>query len=125
MPAGEAERRADDVLHRRPVGAAPISFGAQNAEVVGSGINAAWSSFLSFSVGALIPVLPFMFGLADVAAVVAAAMHTGAALIVTGAIVGVLSGGPPVLRALRQLAIGAGAAAVTYLLGVAFGTTLS
>jgi vacuolar iron transporter family protein len=125
MPAGEAERRADDVLHRRPVGAAPIGFGAQDAEVVGSGINAALSSFLFFSVGALIPVLPFMFGLANVAAIVAAAVLTGAALMVTGAIVGVLSGGPPVLRALRQLAIGAGAAAVTYLLGVAFGTTLS
>jgi VIT1/CCC1 family predicted Fe2+/Mn2+ transporter len=48
----------------------------------------------------------------------------GLALMLTGATVGVLSGGPPLRRALRQLAIGAGAAAVTYGLGVLFGATL-
>ena len=41
---------------------------------------------------------------------------------VSGATVGVLSGGPPLRRALRQLAIGAGAATTTYLLGALFGT---
>ena len=44
------------------------------------------------------------------------------ALMLTGATVGVLSGGPPLRRALRQLAIGLGAAAVTYCLGLLFGT---
>lgn len=39
----------------------------------------------------------------------------------TGAVVGMLSGGPPLLRAFRQLAIGAGAAATTYALGLVFG----
>jgi vacuolar iron transporter family protein len=47
------------------------------------------------------------------------------ALLVTGAIVGLLSGASPLKRALRQLAIGLGAAAVTYLLGLAFGTSIS
>ena len=45
-------------------------------------------------------------------------------LLGTGAIVGLLSGGPPLKRALRQLGIGYGAAAATYLLGLLFGTTL-
>jgi len=36
-------------------------------------------------------------------------------------VVGLLSGGPPIKRAVRQLAIGYGAAAVTYLLGLLFG----
>jgi VIT1/CCC1 family predicted Fe2+/Mn2+ transporter len=45
------------------------------------------------------------------------------ALLGTGAVVGLLSGGPPLRRALRQLGIGYGAAAVTYLLGLLFGTT--
>lgn len=40
----------------------------------------------------------------------------------TGAVVGVLSGAPPLKRAVRQLAIGFGAAAVTYVLGLLFGT---
>jgi len=42
----------------------------------------------------------------------------------TGATVGVLSGGSPLQRAFRQLAIGAGAATVTYGLGLLFGATL-
>ena len=37
--------------------------------------------------------------------------------------VGILSGGPPLRRALRQLAIGFGAAAVTYVLGLVFGVS--
>ena len=36
-------------------------------------------------------------------------------------IVGLLSGAPPLRRALRQLLIGYGAAATTYLLGLAVG----
>jgi VIT1/CCC1 family predicted Fe2+/Mn2+ transporter len=49
----------------------------------------------------------------------------GIALLVTGAIVGLLSGGSPLKRALRQLLIGFGAAGVTYLLGVLFNTTVA
>ena len=51
-------------------------------------------------------------------------MLVGLALMLTGAVVGMLSGGPPLRRALRQLAVGAGAAATTYLLGLLFGATL-
>jgi len=47
----------------------------------------------------------------------------GIALAPTGATVGVLSGGPPLRRGLRQLAIGFGAAAVTYGLGLLFGVS--
>jgi VIT1/CCC1 family predicted Fe2+/Mn2+ transporter len=48
----------------------------------------------------------------------------GLALMLTGAAVGVLSGGPPLRRALRQLAIGLGAAAVTYGLGALVGAAV-
>ena len=49
----------------------------------------------------------------------------GAALLSTGVIVGLLSGGPPLRRALRQLLIGYAAAATTYLLGLLFGAGMS
>jgi VIT1/CCC1 family predicted Fe2+/Mn2+ transporter len=49
----------------------------------------------------------------------------GIALLCTGAVVGILSGASPLMRALRQLGIGYGAAAATYLLGRAFGASLS
>lgn len=125
MSEEEAERRAAEVLRR---GEAPEhERGAGDvaaAEAVGSAFRAAWSSFLFFGMGALVPVLPFLFGLTEMPAVVLSAVLTGLALMTTGATVGVLSGGPPVRRALRQLAIGTAAAGVTYLLGVAFGATV-
>jgi len=55
---------------------------------------------------------------------VIASVLVGLALLATGAVVGLLSGASPLKRALRQLAIGFGAAAVTYLLGLWFGATL-
>ena len=93
-------------------------------DVVGSAWGAALSSFLFFASGAIIPVLPWIFGLSGLAAVATALALVGVALLATGATVGLLSGGPPLKRALRQLAIGFGAAAVTYLLGLLFGVTV-
>ncbi|MEF3403739.1 VIT1/CCC1 transporter family protein [Agromyces sp. CCNWLW203] len=93
-------------------------------EAVGTGLSAAISSFCFFASGALIPVLPYLFGMTGLAAILTATVLVGVALLATGAIVGVLSGASPLKRALRQLAIGLGAAAVTYLLGLAFGTTI-
>lgn len=104
--------------YRRPVEA------ADDHEVVGGAWGAALSSFLFFASGAVIPVLPWIFGLSGVAAIVVALVLVGVALLTTGAMVGLLSGGPPLKRALRQLAIGFGAAAVTYALGLLFGVTL-
>ncbi len=69
-------------------------------------------------------MLPFLFGLGEIAALVVAAVLVGLALMLTGATVGVLSGGPPLRRALRQLVIGLGAAGVTYSLGLLFGAAL-
>ena len=124
MPAGEAEQHADAVLRREKGHPAQRGPAAGDADVVGSGIRAALSSFVFFSLGAVIPVLPFLFGMTGAPAVVLAAVLTGIALMLTGATVAVLTGGPPLRRALRQLAIGAGAALVTYLLGLAFGATV-
>ncbi len=92
-------------------------------EAVGTGFGAAISSFCFFASGAVIPVLPYLLGLEGIAALLVAAVLVGLALLGTGAVVGLLSGGPPLRRALRQLGIGYGAAAVTYLLGLLFGTT--
>ena len=99
----------------------PIRTHGDVHEVVGSDWTAAISSFLLFASGAIIPVLPWIFGLQGAAAVIVALVLVGIALLSTGAMVGILSGGPPLRRALRQLAIGFGAAAITYLLGLLFG----
>lgn len=93
-------------------------------EVIGTGFGAALSSFCFFASGAVIPVLPYLFGLQGLLAQIVAAVLVGIALLATGAVVGLLSGGPPFRRGLRQLAIGFGAAAITYLLGLALGVTI-
>ena len=87
-------------------------------------MGAALSSFCFFASGALLPLLPYLFGLSGGAAMILATVLVGFALLATGAIVGLLSGGPPLRRALRQLGIGLGAAAVTYALGLVVGTSL-
>nr|WP_238402449.1 VIT1/CCC1 family protein [Cellulomonas sp. H30R-01] len=94
-------------------------------ETIGTAMGAAVASFCFFASGAAIPVLPYLFGADGLVAVAWAAALVGLALLGTGATVGVLSGASPGRRALRQLAIGFGAAAVTYLLGLAFGTSVA
>ena len=90
-------------------------------EAVGTGLGAAVSSFCFFASGAIIPVLPYLFGLQGMLAVVVSAVLVGLTLLATGAIVGLLSGASPLKRGLRQLIIGYSAATVTYLLGLLFG----
>lgn len=103
-----------DVTAARPVA-------RDDHAAIGTGLHAAVSSFCFFASGALVPVLPYLLGLQGPAAVVTASVLVGVALLGTGAVVGLLSGAPPLRRALRQLAIGYGAAAATYALGLAFG----
>ena len=93
-------------------------------EAVGTAWGAALSSFCFFASGAIVPILPFLFGLTGVPALVAAGALVGVALLATGGTVGLLSGTSPLTRGLRQLGIGLGAAAVTYLLGLVFGTVV-
>jgi VIT1/CCC1 family predicted Fe2+/Mn2+ transporter len=136
MSSEEAQGRADRVLAgltvagaRTPAGlvddAAPEPDEQADLETHGTAWGAAISSFCFFASGAVIPVLPYLLGLTGFPAIFVAAALVGASLLVTGAITGLLSGTSPWTRALRQLAIGFGAAAVTYALGLLFGTSVA
>ena len=115
MSAADAQSRADAMLHSPEPAHDAVSSEALDA--VGSDVGAALTSFIFFAFGAVIPVLPFALGLVGTAALAVSCVLVGLALLVTGAFVGVLSGGPPLARALRQLAIGLSAAGITYALG--------
>ena len=123
MAPEEASRHAAEQLQAWPR-VEQRSQGPSEHELVGSGLSAALSSFAFFASGAAVPVLPFLVGLAGTAALVAATVLVGGALLLTGATVGMLSGAPPLRRALRQLGVGAAAATVTYVLGRLFGATV-
>ena len=93
-------------------------------EAVGTAWGAAASSFCFFASGAIVPILPFVFGMTGILALVLSAVLVGVALLFTGGVVGLLSGTSPASRGLRQLAIGMGAAGATYLLGLALGAVI-
>lgn len=91
---------------------------------LGTDLGAAASSFCFFASGAVIPILPYLFGMTGAWAMVLSLVLVGIALLGTGGVVGLLSGASPAKRGLRQLGIGYGAALATYLLGLLFGTTV-
>lgn len=96
----------------------------ENREETGSARSAALFSFFSFALGAFIPIVPLVIGMSGIWAAVVSLVLVGASLLFTGGVTGVLSGKPPLYRALRQLGIGFGAAAITYTLGLLFGMVL-
>ena len=87
-------------------------------------VSVAIFSFICFAVGSLIPVLPYVIGIASFNAMVVASILSGIALVLTGATVGVLSGVNPIWPALRQLLIGYGAATATVILSTIFKVNL-
>jgi len=124
MSAGEAGEMAARAIEKMRARESVNALGMQNLdfEEIGSPWRAATSSFLFFSTGAIIPVIPFFFTSGMVAILIATAL-VGAALLFTGGVVGILSGKPPVPRAVRQLLIGYGAGIITFVLGMLFGTS--
>jgi VIT1/CCC1 family predicted Fe2+/Mn2+ transporter len=76
---------------------------------------ASWSSFVAFGLGAVVPVLAYALSLSR--PFLWASVLSGVALFGTGAFVGRMTARPWALTGLRQLLLGAGAAAVTYGVG--------
>ncbi|HCM81653.1 MAG TPA: rubrerythrin family protein [Corynebacterium stationis] len=131
MSHDEAEAKAQTVFHvlQERTAAADASSHAhaepaveeeKSHGIIGEAWSAALSSFCFFATGALIPIIPFIFGMDVLPGAIVAIVLVSLALITTGGITGLISGKPPLLRALRQLAIGLGAAGITYLLGLLF-----
>ena len=109
-------RLALDTMAREELGFDPNELG-------GSAWVAAGTSMILFALGALVPVVPFLV-IGAQPALVAAAILSGIALFGLGAGITRLTGMDPIRSALRQLAFGATAAAITYGIGVAVGTAL-
>jgi VIT1/CCC1 family predicted Fe2+/Mn2+ transporter len=83
---------------------------------------AAGSSFAAFAIGALIPLIPFAFG---VGSVLPALLLSALGLVVTGGIVGKITARPFWYGGGRQLLLGGLSAAVTFAIGLAVGTGLN
>ncbi len=101
-----------DALVREELGLDP--------DELGSPWGAAFGSFLAFAVGAIIPVAPYLVGGGTTAFVVSLGLSL-VALFAVGAGVSLLTGRGALFSGVRQLGIGAAAAAVTYLVGSIIG----
>jgi VIT1/CCC1 family predicted Fe2+/Mn2+ transporter len=93
-------------------------------EAPGSAWRAAISSFLAFSVGAILPLFPWFFT-EGTSAVIATVIIGAIAALALGATIGLMSGRNVWGTAFRQLAVAAVAAAVTYGVGSLLGVSTS
>jgi len=88
-------------------------------EELPSPVLAGAASLLAFSIGALVPLLPYLLGLPVLGATLGI---TAVALVAGGMTVGRLTGRPLVRSGLRQLALGALAIGVTFAVGSLIGS---
>lgn len=105
-----------DLLVREELGLDPSELGSPWGAAVGS--------FLSFAVGAAIPVVPYVFAGGTTALAVSLGLSV-AALFAVGAGVSLLTGRGVLFSGVRQLGIGLAAAAVTYGIGSLIGVSLA
>ena len=94
-----------------------------NPAELGSPMGATVSSFISFALGALIPLLPFLISSHTSTLFVSIAL-TAIALTVIGATLSLFTNKNAILSGLRMLLIGCMAGGATYLIGKLLGTAL-
>ncbi len=111
------ENSALDTLAREELSIDPNELG-------GSAWEAAITSFLLFAVGAVIPVLPYVF-FQGTAGIVVSAIAAAIGLFVIGAFITLMTGKNPVMSGLRQVLFGMAAAAVTFGIGKLIGVSVS
>jgi VIT1/CCC1 family predicted Fe2+/Mn2+ transporter len=122
----DAERLADKIMADREVALNTLAreeLGLDPGQL-GSPWVAAVSSLLSFAIGAFVVVLPYLIG-SGTAALGAAIGLALAAMFGVGATIGALNGRSAVKMGLRQMLVGALAAAVTYGVGHLIGAHVS
>ncbi len=90
---------------------------------LGSPVGAMVWSFIAFVVGAFVPIVPWFFSAGHLATA-ASVGATGCVAFALGWVIGQQSGRHRLKAAFRQLSISVAAAAVTYLAGVAIGTSM-
>ncbi len=109
--------RAMDALAREELGL--------NPDDLGSPWGAALFSFLAFTGGAVVPLLPFLFAPKSSAAIVVSASLAGAGLFAVGAVLSLFTGRGALRGGLRMLVIGGGAGAVSFAIGRLLGVSLA
>lgn len=127
LPKADAQRVAEALLKDRQAALDTLAreeLGIDPNELGGSPVSAAATSFALFAVGAIFPVLPFVW-LSGSTAIVASVIASGLALAGMGVLTSLFNGRSPWFSAARQTVFGCLAAAVTYAVGSLLGVSLS
>jgi vacuolar iron transporter family protein len=127
IPGQLADQLADSVMRDPKLALdthAREELGLDPEEGLGSPWSAALSSFVTFSVGALVPLIPFLVASGH-GATIASAVLAATTLAVVGAALSVLTGKSPIGSAVRQLAVGGIAAGITFAIGNVLGVSTS
>ena len=93
-------------------------------ETMGSPLAAGGSSFIAFSIGAIVPVVPYLL-IAGMAAFWVSLVVSLVALFAVGAAVSLLTHRPPLIVGARQAGLGLAAAVVTYGIGTLLGASVA
>ena len=91
---------------------------------LGSPWGAAAYSMVAFAVGAFVPLAPFLVS-SGMVAIVLSVLLSLTALFIVGALVSLLTGRSLLFSGMRQMAIGGGAALVTFVVGTLIGITVA
>jgi vacuolar iron transporter family protein len=127
LPRAEAQRIAADLMRNKQGALDALTreeLGIDPAELGGNPWSAAGTSFLLFTAGAFIPVLPFIW-MHGTRAIGASVALTAVALAASGAVTSLFNGRSPAFSAARQMLFGCAAAGVTYGIGRLLGVSLS
>jgi VIT1/CCC1 family predicted Fe2+/Mn2+ transporter/rubrerythrin len=125
LPEDDARRFAEHIFADKEVALKTLV--REELGLDENGMSSPWAaaggSFVAFTIGAVIPVIPFLFGRGDVVLVVSFVASL-AALFVLGGLVSLLTGRSLLFSGSRQVVIGAVAAIVTFLVGRLIGVSV-
>jgi vacuolar iron transporter family protein len=127
IPQEQARKMAHDIMSNKNNAMAILikeELGINVEDLKGSAMEAAVTSFLLFSVGAIIPVVPYFF-LSGTMAILASTLSSAFGLFLIGAAITLFTGKSVWYSGFRQVLFGLAAAAVTFGIGKLIGVSVA
>ncbi|MEP7264926.1 MAG: VIT1/CCC1 transporter family protein, partial [Bacteroidota bacterium] len=127
IPEAQAEEMSNEIMKDKNLAHEILvkeELGINPEELKGSANEAAIYSFIMFSLGAIIPVLPFMFS-SGTKAILLSVAGSAAGLFLIGAAITLFTGKNVWYSGFRQMLFGLCAAAITFAIGKLIGVSIS
>jgi VIT1/CCC1 family predicted Fe2+/Mn2+ transporter/rubrerythrin len=126
LPDEDARRFAEHIFQDKEVALQTLV--REELGLDQAGMSSPWAaaggSFVAFCIGAIIPVIPYIFAAGDMVLFMSFGLSL-CGLFVLGALVSMLTGRNLVFSGLRQVGIGAAAAIVTFMVGKLIGVSVA